>query len=54
MAINIFQNIIFFLYAIIWKGIIKKIIFIITKTHEIERILKSKDISYKKFIQLSK
>ena len=53
MDINIFQTIIFFLYAIIWKGIIKKIIFLITRTHEIERILKSKDISFKKFVQLS-
>ena len=43
-----------FLYIIIWKGIIKKIIFIITRKHEIERIIKEDDdISFTKFTQLS-
>ena len=51
---NILDNIFYFLYIIIWKGIIKKIIFIFTRKHEIERIIKEDDdISYTKFIQLS-
>jgi hypothetical protein len=41
LIIDIINNIFFYIYVLIWKKIIKKIIFIITKKHEIERILKS-------------
>ena len=53
MVLNFFQTIIYFIYIIIWKGIIKKIIYFITRTHEIERILNSKDIVFTKYIKLS-
>lgn len=47
------KNLFYFIYIILWKGLIKKIIFLFTKSHEIERILKNDDISFSKFIQLS-
>ena len=51
---NIYDRFIYFLYIIIWKGIIKKIIFLIFGKHEIERIIKEDDdISFSKYKQLS-
>ena len=47
------QNLFYIIYIILWKGFLKKIIFLLTRTHEIERILKSDDTSFSKYIQLS-
>jgi hypothetical protein len=49
---NIFLYVINFIYIFIWKKI-KRIIYYIKGTHEIERILKTDDISYKKYKELS-
>ena len=50
---DIINNILFYIYIVIWKKLIKKIIFIITGTHQIERILKSDIHSYSTYIKLS-
>ena len=50
---DIINNIIFYIYVFIWKKVIKKIIFIITGTHQIERILKSDIHSYCTYKYLS-
>lgn len=47
------SNSFYFIYLLIWKQIIKKIIYFITKTHEIERILKKEDTSFSKYKELS-
>jgi hypothetical protein len=49
---NIILYVINFIYIFIWKKI-KRIIYYIKGTHEIERILKTDDISYKKYKELS-
>ena len=51
-AVNIFLTIINFIYIFIWRKI-KRIIYFIKGTHQIERILKTDDISYSKFQELS-
>jgi len=50
---NTSNSFFYFLYIIIWKQIVKKIIYFITKTHEIERILKKEDTSFSKYKELS-
>jgi hypothetical protein len=49
---NIILYVINFIYIFIWKKI-KRIIYYIKGTHEIVRILKTDDISYKKYKELS-
>jgi hypothetical protein len=49
---NIILYVINFIYIFIWKKI-KRIIYYIKGTHEVERILKTDDISYKKYKELS-
>ena len=53
MFINLLKRFFYFLYIIIWKGIIKKILFFIHRTHEIERILKSDVLSFSQYLNLS-
>lgn len=50
---NIINNILFYIYIFVWKKVIKKIIFIITGTHQIERILKFDIHSYSTYNKLS-
>ena len=52
IIIDFIANIIFFICNIIWKKI-KKIIYLITRTHQIERILNSNIQSYSTFLTLS-
>ena len=54
IIIDIISNIVFFIYVLVWKKIIKKIIFILTRTHQIERILKKDIQSYSTYTILSK
>lgn len=50
--INILYYFNLLFYILIWKEIIKKIIFFMG-THKIERILEPEDISYLKYLELS-
>ena len=54
LIIDIFNIIISYIYIIIWKKIIKKIIFLLTRTDEIERILNQDIRNFKTFENLSK
>ena len=49
---DIINNIIFYLYIFFWEKPIKKIIYFITGTHQIERILKQDIDSYSTYISL--
>lgn len=50
---NIFYSFFYFLFIFIWRKI-KKIIYFITGTHEIERILKKEDTSFSIYKKISK
>ena len=52
IIIDFITNIIFFICEFIWKKI-KKIIYLITRTHQIERILNSNIQSFSTFLTLS-
>ena len=53
IVIDIIQNIFYLIYVLIWKKIIKKILYIITGKHQIERILKNNIQSFSTFQNLS-
>ena len=53
IIIDIIQNIFYLIYVLIWKKIIKKILYIITGKHQIERILKNNIQSFSTFQNLS-
>ena len=53
IIIDILQNIFYLIYVLIWKKIIKKILYIITGKHQIERILKNNIQSFSTFQNLS-
>ena len=50
---DIINSILFFIYALVWNKIIKTIIFLLTGTHEIERILKKDFQSFSTYKILS-
>ena len=54
LIIDIFNIIISYIYIIIWKKILKKIIFLLTRTHEIERTLNQDIRNFKTFENFSK
>ena len=53
IIIDIIEYIFYFIYVLIWKKIVKKIIYIITGKHQIERILEKDIHSFSTFHNLS-